>query len=226
MRRVVTAFTVATVGMTAMVGTAQAAATLSINPVQACYMSGEKATVLGAGYTPNGAVNAAFAGNTGTFTADATGNVGLALTFPGVKGIKNDAVSATDATDPTLTATIPLLITRRHVDVNPAHAAAGKKLRIKGYGMTGGPKVYMHIRGPHHYRSDTKIAKAKGPCGTFKTRRKIVSSGAAPGAYKVRFDHKKKYSKNTEPQTGGTLTITRTFHAVGARAAAVGWSAD
>jgi len=218
------AFTVATVGTAAMAGTAQAA-TLTINPVQPCYISGETADVTGAGYTPNGTVAAAFAGQTGNFTADAAGNVGLRLTFPAVKGIKNDAVSATDTTNPALTATIPLLITRRHVDVNPTHAAAGKKLRIKGYGMTGGSKVYMHIRGPHHYRSDTKIAKSKGPCGTFKTRRKIVSSGAAPGAYKVRFDHKKKYSKKTTPQTGGTLTITRTFHAVGARAAAFGWSA-
>lgn len=226
MRRVVVAFTVATVGMTAMVSTARAAATLSINPVQACYMSDGTADVTGAGYTPNGTVSAAFAGQTEAFTADPAGNVGLRLTFPVVKGIKNDAVSATDTTDPTLTATIPLLITRRHVDVNPTHAAAGKKLRIKGYGLTGGPKVYMHIRGPHHYRSDAKVAKAKGPCGTFKTRRKIVSSGAAPGAYKVRFDHKKKYSKKTTPQTGGTLTITPTFHAVGARAAAFGWSAD
>jgi len=220
----VMAFTVATVGTAAMAGTAQAA-TLTINPVQPCYISGETADVTGAGYTPNGTVAAAFAGQTGNFTADAAGNVGLRLTFPAVKGIKNDAVSATDTTNPALTATIPLLITRRHVDVNPTHAAAGKKLRIKGYGMTGGSKVYMHIRGPHHYRSDTKIAKSKGPCGTFKTRRKIVSSGAAPGAYKVRFDHKKKYSKKTTPQTGGTLTITRTFHAVGARAAAFGWSA-
>jgi hypothetical protein len=219
------AFTVATVGTTAMVGTAQAA-TLSINPAQRCYITGESADVTGAGYTPNGAVTAAFAGQTGSFTADATGNVGLRLTFPVVKGIKTDAISATDTTNPALTATIPLLITKRQVSVTPAHATAGKKLRIKGYGMTGGPKVYMHIRGPHHYRSDTKIAKAKGPCGTFKTRRKIVSSGAAPGAYKVRFDHKKKYSKNTKPQTGGTLTITRTFHAVGARATAFGWSAD
>ncbi len=184
-------------------------------------------TSLGAGYTPNGAVDGSVRrADRGLHRRRGRQRRAPASRSPSVKGIKNDAVSATDATDPTLTATIPLLITRRHVDVNPTHAAAGKKLRIKGYGLTGGPKVYMHIRGPHHYRSDTKIAKAKGPCGTFKTRRKIVSSGAAPGAYKVRFDHKKKYSKKTKPQTGGTLTITRTFHAVGARAAAFGWSAD
>lgn len=225
MRRVVMAFTVATVGTTAMVGTAQAA-TLSINPVQACYTTNQTADVTGVGYTPNGAVTGAFAGDTGSFTADAAGNVGLRLTFPDVKGVKTETVALTDTTDPTLTASLPLLVTHPQVGVTPAHATAGKKLRIKGYGLTGGPKVYMHIRGPHHYRSDTKIATAKGPCGTFKTHRKIVGKNAAPGAYKVHFDHKKKYSKSTKPQLGGTLTITRTFHAVGARATAFGWSAD
>ena len=225
MRRVVMAFTVATVGAAAMTAQAQAAA-LTINPALGCYMSGEQATVTGTGYTPNGQVNATFAGQSGVFDTDAAGNTGLVLTFPAVKGIATETVTATDTTNPAITASSAMTVTRRHVDVNPTHAAAGKKLRIKGYGMTGGSKVYMHIRGPHHYRSDTKIAESKGPCGTFKTRRKIVSSGAAPGAYKVRFDHKKKYSKKTTPQTGGTLTITRTFHAVGARAAAFGWSAD
>jgi hypothetical protein len=208
-----------------MVGSAQAA-TLSINPAKACYMSGEQADVTGTGYTPNGEVAAAFAGATTNVLADAAGSIGLRLTFPAVKGIKGDKVAATDVTNTTLTANIPMLITRRHVDVNPTHARAGKKLRLKGYGLTGGPKVYMHVRGPHHYRSDTKIAKSNGPCGTFKTRRKIVGSSAAPGAYRVRFDHKKKFSNKTQPQTGGTLTITRTFHAVGARAAAFGWSGD
>jgi hypothetical protein len=215
--------TVATAGMTAMAGTAQAAS-LGLSPGQPCYMSGEQAQLDASGYTANSTVTGTFAGLSGTFNTDAAGNTGALLTFPGVKGIKTETATITDDTNPAITASLSMLVTRRHVDVNPTHAAAGKKLRIKGYGLTGGPKVYMHIRGPHHYRSDTKIGKAHGPCGTFKTRRKIVGKGAAAGAYKVRFDHKKKYSKKTVPQTGGTLTITHTFHAVGARATAAGWT--
>jgi len=223
LRRVVMAFTIATAGTAAMVGTAQAA-TLSINPMQACYISGEKAVVSGAGFTPSGQVNATFAGQSGVFNVDAAGNSEpLNLTFPGVKGITTETITETDTANPAITAALAMTVTSRHVDVNPTHAKAGKKLRIKGYGLTGGPKVYMHVRGPHHYRSDTKIAKAQGPCGTFKTHRTIVGKNAAPGAYKVRFDHKKKFSKKTKPQTGGTLTITRTFHATSARAVASGW---
>jgi hypothetical protein len=215
------AVTMTTAGMAAIGGTAQAQV-LSVTPAQGCYVSGQDATVTGTGYTPNGQVTGAFAGLTATVPADPAGNIALALRFPGVKGVKTLTVSATDVTNPALTASLPLLATRLHVDVNPTHAAAGKKLRVKGYGLLGGPKVYMHVRGPGHYKSDKRIAKSKAPCGTFKTHRKIVSAGAPSGAYKVRFDAKKKYSKKTSPQTGGTLTITRTFHAVGARAAAFG----
>jgi hypothetical protein len=207
--------------MAAFAATAQAAS-LSINPAKACYVSGESADVLGAGFTPNGQVTFSFAGQSRTEVADPAGNTGVGLNFLGVKGIKTVPVSATDVTNPALTASLPLVVTRLHVDVNPTHAAAGKKLRVKGYGLLGGPKVYMHVRGPGHYRSDARIAKSHAPCGTFKVHRKIVSAGARAGAYKVRFDAKKKYSKKTVPQTGGTLTITHTFHAVGARAAAFG----
>jgi len=209
LRRVATAFIAATVGTAVSAGAAEAA-TLTVTPAKACYVSGEEAVVDGAGFTPNGDVNATFAGLSTTVFADPAGAIGLQLQFPGVKGVKTLAVTATDATDTALTATLNLTATLLHVDVNPANAKAGKKLRIKGYGLSGGKKVYMHVRGPHHYKSDTKIARTKAPCGTFKTHRKIVPAGAAAGKYKVLFDAKRKFSKKTEPQTGGTLTVTRT----------------
>jgi hypothetical protein len=211
LRRVATAFFVATVGMAAVAGTAQAAS-LTITPAKACYLSGEKAELNGTGFTPSGQVNATFAGLSGTFSTDPAGAMEpLTLTFPGVKGVKTLPVTVTDATNPALTATLNLTATLLHVDVNPTNAKAGKKLRIKGYGLLSGKKVYMHVRGPRHYRSDTKIARTKAPCGTFKTHRRIVPAGARPGKYTVLFDAKKKFSKKTEPQTGGTLTVTKTF---------------
>jgi hypothetical protein len=211
LRRVAMAFIAATVGTAVLAGTAQAA-TLTITPDKPCYLGGEKATLNGSGFTPNGQVNASFAGLAGVFSADSAGAIEpLTLTFPGVKGVKTVAATVTDATDPTITASLSLTTTLLHVDVNPANAKAGKKLRIKGYGLLGGKKVYMHVRGPHHYKSDTRIARTKAPCGTFKTHRRIVPAGARPGKYKVRFDAKKKFSKKTEPQTGGTLTVTRTI---------------
>jgi hypothetical protein len=220
LRRVVTALTVATAGMALSAATAQAAR-LSVDPPRACHLSGQTANVFGSGFTPNGEVKVSIGGAPDSTSADAAGNITLPLRFLPVKGIKVAQVAATDVTNTTLTASLQLRITRLHVDVNPSTAPAGKSRRIKGYGLRPG-KVYMHVRGPHGYRADTRIAKAKKPCGTFKIHRTIVPAGVRPGAYKVRFDAKKKYSKKTKPQTGGTLTIKPTFHALGARAAAFG----
>ena len=211
MRRVAMAFIAATVGTAVLAGTAQAA-TLTVTPNKACYLGGDQATLNGSGFTPNGQVNATFAGLSGVFSADASGVMQpLTLTFPGVKGVKTLTATVTDATNPAITASLNLTTTRLHVDVNPTHAKAGKKLRVKGYGFLGGKKVFMHVRGPHHYKSDTKIARTTAPCGTFRTHRKIVPAGARPGRYNVRFDAKKKFSRKTRPQVSGTLTVTRTF---------------
>ena len=210
MRRVATAFFVATVGTAVFAGTAHAA-TLTATSPKPCYLGRERTTVTGTGFTPNGSVSATFAGLSAPVFADPTGAIGLDLQFPEVKGVKTLAVTATDDTNPALSATLNLIATTLHIDVNPTHAKPGKKLRIKGYGLLGGKKVYMHVRGPHHYRSDAKVARTKAPCGTFKIHRKIVPAGARPGVYTVLFDAKKRFSKKTKPQTGGTLTVTKTF---------------
>jgi hypothetical protein len=211
LRRVVTAFFAATVGTAAFAGAAQAA-TLTMTPVKACYLAGDKVTATATGFTANDPIDFSIDGTTiGQLFADPVGTVGAEVTLGGMKGVKTHSLTATDANDPALTASKPYTGTTLHIDVTPKHAKAGKKLRVKGYGLLAGKKVYMHVRGPHHYRSDTKVATAKAPCGTFKIHRRIVSAGARAGAYKVLFDAKKKFSKQTTPQTGGTLTVTKTF---------------
>jgi hypothetical protein len=199
----------ATVGTAVAAGTAQAA-TLTITPDKPCYMGGEKADVKGTGFTPNGAVHATFAGILKTFPVDATGAFGAQLSFPGAKGVKALTMKATDATDPAITASLHLKTATLHVDVSPKHATAGKKLRVKGFGLVGGKKVYMHVRGPHHYRTDAKVARTKGACGTFETRRRLVPAGVRSGLYTVWFDAKKKFSRKTRPRAGVTLTVFRT----------------
>jgi hypothetical protein len=217
------ALTVATAGMALSAATAQAAS-LGVDPPRACHLSGQTANVFGSGYTPNGQVNVSIGGTPDSTVADAAGNISLPLRFLPVKGIQIAQVAATDVTNAALTASVQLRITRLHVDVNPTTAPAGKSRRIKGYGLLPG-KVFMHVRGPHGYRTDTRLANAKKPCGTFKIHRTIVPAGVRSGAYKVRFDGKRKYSKKTKPQTGGTLTIKPTLHALAGRAAAFGGAA-
>lgn len=215
MRRFATAFTVATAGMAATAATAHAA-TVSITPVKPCYLTGERDSLAGTGYTPGGTVNIAVDGQqVFTLPADAAGNIATTLRFGTMRAVKTHTLTATDATNPALTASVSFVGTTRQVTVKPRRGSAGKKRKLRGYGFINGPKAYMHVRG-HGIRSNTFLGRPEGPCGTFVTRKRIVPRGAAPGNYKVIFDHKKRYSKKTRPRLVYTLTVYRTFSAAAA----------
>jgi hypothetical protein len=195
--------------MAAVAATAQAA-TLTIAPVKPCYVPGDVVTATGTGFTPSAPLTFAIDGSSlGQLPADTAGSVVTPVTFGAMPGgIKTHALSVTDATNPALTASVSYVGTNTTASVNPGRASAGTPRRIKGRGFTGSKKVYMHVR-RGRYKTNTRIARAKGPCGTFSTRRTIVPLGARDGVYKVQFDGKKHYSNRTRPRVSGTLTV---FH--------------
>ena len=215
MRRFATTLTVAMAGAATVTTTAEAQ-TLAIAPVKPCYLSGEVVTATGSGYTPTGVVDVAADGTSiGQLSADAAGAfTSPPITFGALRGVKTHTLTTTDQTNPALTATASFLGTTNTVSVKPPRGPAGTPRRIKGYGFLAGPRVYMHVRG-RGYKSDTRIAKPKGPCGTFEVRKTIVRAGSRDGVYKVQFDAKKRYSKKTRPSVRGTLTVFR--RASGAR---------
>jgi hypothetical protein len=217
-RRFATTLTIGLAGAAA-VATAAEAATVGITPAKPCYLSGELVTATGAGYTPGGVVDMAIDGTTvlgGPFSADAAGNFGIPLSFGTMRAVKSHALTITDETNPALTATASFLGTSNTVSVKPSRASAGTTRKLKGYGFLAGPNVYMHVRG-RGYKSDTRIAKAKAPCGTFVTRKKIVPLGSRDGKYKVQFDAKRRYSKKTRPSLRGTLTVFHRLRSSSAR---------
>lgn len=218
MRRFATAFTVATAGMAAAAATSQAS-TVSITPVKPCYITGETDTLSGTGYTPNGAIGIAVDGAAVfDLVADAAGNFTTSLQFGAMKAVKTHTMTATDKTNPALTGSVSFTGTIHQVIVKPANGPAGKKRKLRGYGFINGPKAYMHVRG-HGVRSNVSLGKPQGVCGVFETRKRIVSSNAAPGKYKVQFDARKKYSKK-QPRLVYELRVFRTFHSAAAGTAA------
>jgi hypothetical protein len=225
LRRFATAFTVATAGMAAAAATSEAA-TVSIAPVKPCYITGETDTLAGAGYTPNGTVGITVDG-TEVFplVADATGNFSTSLQFGTMKAVKAHTLTATDKTNPALTAGVSFTGTVHQVIVKPANGPAGKKRKLRGYGFINGPKAYMHVRG-HGVHSNVSLGKPQGVCGVFETRKRIVSSHAASGKYRVQFDAKKKYSKKTRPRLVYELRVFRTFHSAAARTSAFAGAAS
>jgi hypothetical protein len=194
----------------AFASTAQAAPAIGISPAKSCYLAGEKVILIGGGFTANGAVDIGFDGatiNGGPFGTDGVGAFGIEFTFGTMHGVKSHTLTGTDTTNPAVTASKSVRGTTFNVSVTPAHATAGTPRRIKGTGFFAKRKVYMHVR-RGNYKTDTKIAKAKGPCGKFSTRRTIVPLGVSDGKYKVQFDGKRHYSKQTRPRVSGTLTVS------------------
>jgi hypothetical protein len=204
----------------AAVATTAAAQTFTIAPVKPCYLGGDVVNGTGTAFTPGGQVDILADGSSlGQVPADAAGGfITPAITLGTMRAVKSHTLTATDLTNPALTATTTFLGTTNTVSVKPSRGRAGTPRRLKGYGFTAGPKVYMHVR-RRGYKSDSKIAKAKGPCGTFKVRKTIVPAGAGDGKYTVQFDSKRRYSKNTRPSFVGVLTVYHTASSSAARVA-------
>jgi hypothetical protein len=204
--RVKTAFLVATVGTLAMAESAQAA-TVAITPASSCYLAGQPVTVSGSGYTAGGAINFTIDGSgIGSVTADASGNISGSFTFGRMNAAKQHTLTATDATNPALTAAVTYFGTTHQVATKKNIGKPGKKIKLRGYGFLFGPKAFLHVRG-HGIKTDAFLARPKAPCGTFTVKKKLVPKGAPIGTYRVQFDAKKRFSKKTTPRLTGRVKV-------------------
>jgi hypothetical protein len=203
--------TLATVGLAVTAGTAEAA-TVAIDPVKACYLSGEDDGLTGTGYTAGGTVNIAVDGQViFTQVADTAGNFSTGLHFGRMDAVKTHTLTATDATNPALTAAVNFVGTTQQVASKSSRGKPGKKTKLRGYGFIFGKKAYMHVRG-HGIKTNKFLARPKAPCGTFTVRRAFVTANAPVGKYRVQFDHKKAYKKNRAGSVAYELTVFRTFN--------------
>lgn len=225
MRRFATAFTVVMAGTAAIAGPARAQTIGFSAPVKPCYLTGDRVTIAGSGFTAGGLVTVAIDGvSLGELQADGAGGITGELRLGTMRGVKSHSIAATDVTNPAITASAAFMGTTHTVTVKPKNARAGRRLRLRGSGfLAAKPRVFMHVRGPGGYRSDGSIAKAKGACGTFAVRRQIVPTTAATGSYRVQFDQRRRFSKKTRPRVRGTMNVFP--RAAGARASLFGAAA-
>jgi hypothetical protein len=208
-RRFAMTLTMAMAG-TAAVATTAEAATFTIAPAQPCYISGGIVTGTGGAFTPASVVDVLADGSRlGAVTADAAGGfVTPPITLGQMRGVKTHTLTATDPANPALTASASFLGTTNTVTFKPRRATPGTRIRIKGWGFLGGPRVYMHVRG-RGFKSDRRIARTSGPCGLFTTRVPIVPAGTSPGTYNLQFDSKRRYSRRTTPSVLARLRVYR-----------------
>jgi hypothetical protein len=175
------------------------AAELGVQPDKRCYRSGEQVSLGGTGFTPGGPVDVSVDGTplTGSpATADATGSITGELTVGQRTGQKRKTYTATDRTNPALTASETLLVSALRVSVRPRSGVAGRRVKIVARGFTTGKRLYAHIvrRGT---RRNVQIARLKGACRKATARKRLFGPNTPSGRYRVQFDTRRRYSAST-----------------------------
>jgi hypothetical protein len=194
------------------------AATLSVN--KNCYGPGERVDFSGVGFTPSGPVALSVGGRQlGVGAANSVGEFSVSIGAPEIKGKRRtDFYTATDQTDLSLTAGVPVHLTSLNVNVTPKNGNPAKAKRIVARGFTTGKVLWAHVRRGKAKRN-VEVGKLKGACRTLDVKRKLFTADAKDGVYSVQFDTKRKYSAKTVPQVGFLVTVFRTFKVAGASSA-------
>ena len=216
MRQIRAAVAIASVALAAPA--MASAATLTVDPVRACYLEQDRVFLLAEGYTPNGMVDFTRDGDlVESVRTDAVGTFQGNLRLPGlIMGQRPLTYVATDQADPARTAQVSLLTTAVDVRVTPRNGPPNRRLRIRARGFRGGSTLWAHVRrvkrrggGPVRTRT-VRIGRLRGPCWTANVRKRLFRRGTAAGRYRVQFDTFRRYKPNREVEYDELwVTITR-----------------
>jgi hypothetical protein len=211
------------VALALVVPTTASAASLSVN--KKCYGPGEKIALSGNGFTPSGEVAISVGGQQlGLTTANSVGEIAISGGAPVIKGKRRtDTYTATDQTNLSLTAGVPVHLTSLNVKVTPKNGNPAKAKRVVARGFTTGKVLWAHVRRGKAKRN-VKVGKLKGACKTLDVKRKLFGADAKDGLYNVYFDAKRKYSAKTRPQVGFQVVVFHTFKLAGASSSGEIWT--
>jgi hypothetical protein len=202
------------------------AAELGVQPAKKCYRSGEQVLLGGTGFTAGGLVDVSVDGAAlqgSPATADATGSIGGELTLGQRTGQKRKTYTATDRTNPALTASDTLLVSALSVNVKPRSGAPGRRLKIGARGFTTGKRLYAHIVRKGKRRT-VGIGRLKGACRKATARKRLFASSTPSGTYRVQFDTRRRYRASTKVRVRFNVNIFRVARPATASAASVRWT--
>ena len=190
------------------------AATLAVEPAEACYREQQSVVLTGTGFSANGTVDISRGGNSlGTLAADASGTFQGRLDLPGlVSGQSSLTYLATDTANPALTAPVTVVATATDVGVRPLSGRATRRFRIKARGFFGGRTLWAHLvrRGSRGAVRTVRIGRIKGPCRKVSARRRLLRQRTPAGEYRVQFDTFRRYRANRKVEYDRlTVTVTR-----------------
>jgi hypothetical protein len=204
---------VATVATALTVPATASAATLEIVPDQPCYGSGQTVSLLGTGFTPNlmsGIVVTKDGESIGPLTTDATGAFNGSLRLGQANGRRTSMYTATDTSNPTLTASDQITVSEADVGLRPKSGAPGRRVRIKAVGFTenGGKRLWAHVTRNDKTRN-LPVGRLKGACKGITKKRRLLPRNAKVGVYNVQFDAFRKYRPRRAQSVSYTITVRR-----------------
>jgi hypothetical protein len=191
---------------------APAAANLAVDPPKACYRSGETLTLLGTGYSPSGSVDVTRDGAAvGPLDADGSGAFEAELTLGLGGGRRTRTYTATDRSDPALTASAVILVTAVDVRLRPLDGAPGRMLSVAARGFKPGGMLWAHVRrqGGGGGVKNLRIGRPRGDCGTLRTRRRLLPANAPDGRYRIQFDDHRAFRRERQFTDVYTVEVKR-----------------
>ena len=185
------------------------AASLTTEPAKPCYRSGETVNFLGSGFTPSSAANLT---RNGVFVSpiptDGIGQFNAALRLQQDLGTQIRTYTATDASNPSLSASVPVTVGAFGVSLSPRTGSVSRRFRIRARGFTTGATLWAHIV---HLRSrrHVKVGRLKGACHNLRARMRLLTPNARFGRHRIQFDTFRRYKRDRPVKVSYTITVAR-----------------
>jgi hypothetical protein len=185
------------------------AASLTTKPAKPCYRSGENVRFIGSGFTPSSTANLT---RDGTFIepipTDGTGQFDASLELQQDQGAETRTYTATDASNPSLSASVPVTVSALGVRLSPTTGSVSRRFRIRARGFTTGDILWAHI--VHRLSKRTvKIGTLRGACHTIRARRRLLSQTARLGRHRIQFDTFRRYRRDRQVKVAYTIRVVR-----------------
>ena len=185
------------------------AASLTTDPAKPCYRSGESINFVGSGFTPSSTANLT---RDGVFVSpiptDATGQFNASLRLQQDQGTQSRTYTATDANNPTLSASVPVTVSAVGVALSPRTGSVSRRFRIRARGFTTGETLWAHIvhrRAKRH----VKVGRLRGACHNLRTRMRLLTQSARFGRHRIQFDTFRRYKRDRAVKTTYTIRVVR-----------------
>ena len=185
------------------------AASLTTQPAKPCYRSGEKVSFVGSGFTPLSTANLTRDGTfIGPIDTDGTGQFGAVLTLDQDAGVQTRTYTATDASNPGLSASAQATVSAVAVRLSPTTGSVSRRFRIRARGFTTGDNLWAHI--VHRLSKRTvKLGTLRGACHNLRTRRRLLSQTARLGRHRIQFDTFRRYRRDRAVKVAYTISVVQ-----------------